>query len=211
MRNSGSRKPLWSPAARLPGRAGAPAPPAGGRPFPTSDCGTCRSAPGRKWPNPGSGAAERGARSRLSVQRPKDRRGLGSDAGLARARERRQRRRRRGLWETRRKAGALRVSRASWERPCGAGPAEPSQRPSPIQKTLSGEYGENAPGYPGTGSHSRASAAGSRPVKIKSKNKPIPIEKGFRNEQTSLQPWPGVLKHFEHLTKKRKKKKSCSL
>jgi hypothetical protein len=51
VRNSASQKPLWRPAARLPGRAGSSAPPAGGQPFPTGEYGTCRSAPGRKWPN----------------------------------------------------------------------------------------------------------------------------------------------------------------
>lgn len=57
MQNSGSPKPLRPPAACLPGHARSSAPPAGGQPFPTSDCGTCRSAPGRKWPN--SAACER--------------------------------------------------------------------------------------------------------------------------------------------------------
>lgn len=40
--NSASHKPLWLPAARLPGRAESSAPPAGRRPFPTGKGGTCR-------------------------------------------------------------------------------------------------------------------------------------------------------------------------
>lgn len=49
--NSASHKPLWLPAARLPGRAESSAPPAGRRPFPTGKGGTCRR-PGTEMAEP---------------------------------------------------------------------------------------------------------------------------------------------------------------
>lgn len=115
MQNSGSPKPLSPPADCLPGRARSSAPPAGGQPFPTSHCGTCRSAPGRKWPNPGAcerlGAFETfpdsGRRATQASLEPP-----GSLAGA------RERRRRRGLWETRQwPVGAPRASGPVGERP----------------------------------------------------------------------------------------------
>lgn len=49
--NSASHKPLRLRAARLPGRAGSSAPPAGRRPFPTGNGGTCRR-PGTEMAEP---------------------------------------------------------------------------------------------------------------------------------------------------------------
>ena len=170
-RVSGSQKPLSPPAARLPGRAGSSAPPAGEQPFPTCTRGTCRSAQRRKWPNPGAGEpgvrgggrgeGGEGRRGKREGRGQKgrgegfpgfaDRAGRASEAsdpaaGLARVRERR----RWGLWEP--PAGKKR----------GPASLSPQTRLLPVPqlfpKNFSGRAERKLSTGPGTRSDSRASA-----------------------------------------------------
>lgn len=162
VRNSGSEKPLSPPAARLPGRAGPSAPPAGGQPFPTSDCGTCRSA--------GAGNGRTGARSRAAFETfrtaPKGRQG---SAPVRRGRARAGSRGPAGDCGKRGGEGSRRR-----ERPCGARPAARAL-PVPLALSESPVWGRRETASEvRVGPHFRASAADRRHVKFSVKINPSP-------------------------------------
>lgn len=201
-RNSGTPKPLSPPAVRLPGRAGSSAPPAGGQPFPTSDCGTCRSAPGRKWPN--LGAREPGRRGTVATFRtasegpprprappPGSPESGGSGGGG-------------GAGDCGKRAAKARATAASprsgkegrgglrWAlRPASYG------CPSPLRRT----YLRSAERMPPTALERvptpRSSAASSRPGEIQVQKSTQTGRKGPPQRTDRPQQQSGVLKHFE--------------
>ncbi|CAI9158756.1 unnamed protein product [Rangifer tarandus platyrhynchus] len=192
-RESGSQKPLSPPAARLPGRAGSSAPPAGEQPFPTCTGGTCRSAQCRKWPNPGAGEPEvrggggegggegngeggggqKGRGEGFPGSADRARRASEASApaaGVARVRERR----RWGLWEppTGKKRGPASLS--------------PQTRlllvPQLSEKPLRGVQSESSPPV-----LERVPTPEPQPLNFGCKTKAVPTDKAFFNELTVSQ------------------------